>query len=108
MSSYGKKVIVKVHGQGKLFVAFAGESVDREDLKVMASFSGAEFDIISRDPKNDLTLLKLRTGNLFNINIRVGGEADPVTVSKSADLLGSRLKNGEAIAISDYPFGEPS
>ncbi len=106
--SYGEEIIAKSNGQGKLHAAFAGESVDREDLKVMASFSGTEFDIIARDTQNDLALLKLKTGDLSNISIRVGGEDGPLTVPKSATILGNRPENGEAIAISGYPLGEPS
>lgn len=104
----GEQFLAENAGNGRLLAAVAGEKIDREDMQIMASFSGSDFEVIAKDEENDLALLKLPVSSIGDLAIRTGGEDGPEVRPRPATLLISRPDDGEKIATSGYPFGEPS
>jgi len=93
---------------GRSMAAFAGPDYESGTISVHANFSLTAFDVVTRDPLNDLALLRLsRPLDELKVRNEIYGEtleAVPTVVTLESDAP----LDGEMVAISGYPLREPS
>ena len=94
----------------KMMYGFGGAPVDTPQIKMQGNFTYVPGDVVSKDEKNDIAIIKLGVKKLSDINsgIVIEGFSVPEIVPKTCTLDTRRPLNGEEIAISGYPLREPS
>lgn len=95
---------------GRLKVALAIENMtDTQGNTFRGGFVGVDVDVVARDSRHDLALLKLREnpfrGEVGGVMVLAEGSV-PLRVA-ALRLNVARPNDGAPIAISGFPFGDP-
>jgi S1-C subfamily serine protease len=102
----GQALLAQITAQRKRMLV--GLAIPNTEM-IRGSFSIVEFDVIDEDPRHDLALLKLRRNPFageVTSGIRLNNEQIPLPAN-AATLSARRPRDGEMVAISGYPLGQP-
>lgn len=89
---------------GELNVGFAGPDVDEPGISIRANFVHGPASVMDRDEANDLALLDASVPPMSV----VVEEREYKTELVGAQLGDRPVRDGESVACSGYPLGEPS
>jgi S1-C subfamily serine protease len=92
---------------GGLLAMFAGPNIIGPPITIRASFSGQEVVVVDRDADHDLALLRTSSESLEPFVVQLGPQGVG-THPHPARIAIERPRDGEPVAISGYPLGEPA
>ncbi len=107
----GQTILQQIQaGRKQMLVGLAiPNTEDERGNKMIGNFVLVQFDIVDKDERHDLVLLKLRR-NPFKGEVKSGfviaGKEIPLPV-RVASLTSKRPREGAPVAISGYPLGQP-
>src|SRR5207247_10243780 len=95
------------HQQGctriELFVGKTYANSKISGITVVGNFQKIEFELVDKDERHDLALLKMKTTQPMNV-MKVNGTMPKLVMEVAASLTNEKIEEGLPVAVSGYPL----